>query len=174
LAAYKFIGYPRVMAWLWAWSAIVVVGELSRLYFPSLNKALLGPMAAFSRPEEQKRVSGIFHTTLGVLFLFLMFGATPIVVSASIFCVAFGDSAAALVGKSIGRIRLFGGKKSLEGSTACWAACFLSCWSQGFSAGSSALAALACAVVEFLPTTAWFNDNLWMPVAAGCILRILG
>lgn len=174
LLAYWLIGYPRVMPWMYAWAAVVVVVELGRVYIPGINRFLMrGIFAKLSRPEEHKHVSGIFHTTLGVLILWAFFGDQPKLVAAAIFCVAFGDAAAAIVGKSIGRTRLFGSKKSVEGSAACWAACFLSCRLTGFGALACAAAATASTAVEWFPTTAWFNDNLWLPVAAAGALRLL-
>src|SRR5579883_1498758 len=126
-----------------------------------------------SRPEEHKHVSGIFHTSFGVLILWVFFGSQPSLVSAAIFCVAFGDAAAAIVGKSLGSRRLFGSKKSVVGSAACWAACFLSCRFEGFGALACAAAATASTIVEWLPTSPWWNDNLWLPVAAAGALRLL-
>ncbi len=176
LAAYLLIGYPRVMPWMYAFSALVAAVELGRLYVPALNQALVAmPLfSSISRPEEHRRVSGLFHTTFGVLLLWLFFGAHRQIVAASIYCVAFGDTAAALIGKSLGRVRLPGSKKSLEGSAACWTACFLSCKLTGFGSGAAAAAALCATVVEFCPTTTWFNDNLWLPVAAAVALKALG
>jgi len=40
--------------------------------------------------------------------------------------------------------------------------------------GAAFASALAVSLVELLPTTGWFNDNLWMPVASAVVLRACG
>lgn len=173
LAAYELIGYPRVVLPLILWTVFVTAVELGRLYWPRLNEALFSVMGGLSRSEERKQASGILHTTLGVLVLVLAFGADARLVSASIFCVALGDAAAALVGKTLGRHKLPWSKKSWEGSWACFLACLLVCVAHGYNLGASLFAALVSTLIEYLPTTPWFNDNLWIPLGAACALRTL-
>lgn len=172
LAAYFLIGYPRILAWLGVWTVVVVVVESGRLYWRGANDFLFGLFKGLSRPEERKRYSGIFHTTVGALIVIVLFGSQPRLVAAGIWCVALGDAAAALVGKAIGRIRLAGSKKSVEGSLACFLVCAAACRALGFGLPAAAAGALAATIVELLPTTWWFNDNLWMPVAAAAAVRL--
>ncbi len=173
LAGYLLIGYPRVVAPLILWSVFVAFVELGRLRWRRLNEFLFSIFGSLSRAEEKQHASGILHTTLGALIVVLAFGTDRRVISAAIFCVAFGDAAAALVGKPFGRHKIPGSKKSLEGSAACFLACLGVCMAHGYSAGASAAAAFIAAGIEFLPTTPWFNDNLWMPLGAACALRAL-
>ncbi len=172
LAAYFMIGYPAILAWLGAWSAVVVAVESSRLYLPGFNDFLFRLFRGLSRPEERGHYSGVFHTTIGALVLIVLFGARPSFVAAGIWCVSLGDAAAALVGKSIGRVRILGGKKSVEGSAACFLVCAGACSALGFRPAAAAAAALAATVVELLPTTWFFNDNLWMPLATAAALAL--
>lgn len=171
LAAYLLIGWPRVMAPMYAWTALVAAVEIGRLYWARLNDFLFSLLGALSRAEERKHASGILHTTLGALIVFVAFGGDTRVISASIFCVALGDAAAALVGKPFGRHKIPGSKKSIEGSAACFAACLAVCLAHGYRWPASAAAAFLSTGIEFLPTTSWFNDNLWMPLGAACALR---
>ncbi len=171
LGFYRLIGWPAVLRWMLAWTAVVVVVETWRLRSPGLNRALTGFFGGLARPEESDKYSGIIHTTIGVLIVMAAFGNRPAVVAAAIYCVAFGDAAAALVGKAIGRHKIRTGK-SLEGTLACFTACVLVGCLLKFPISSTILAAAAASLVELLPTTRWFNDNLWMPVVTAGVLAL--
>ena len=171
LAGYKLIGWPAVLRWMAAWAVIIFTVETARLALPKLNAALTAFFGGLAREDEHDKYSGIIHTTLGVLIVFVAFGAAPRIVAGAIYCVAFGDAAAALVGKAFGRTVIRTGK-SLEGSAACFSTCALSLWALGFSAVPVVVASLAATLVELCPTTRWFNDNLWMPVVAGAALKL--
>lgn len=171
LAAYKLIGYPDVLRWLAAWAVIVAVIETWRLRSPALNRALTGFFDGLARDEEKDKYSGVIHTTLGVLAVMLLFGPYPALVAAGIYCAAFGDAAAALFGKAFGRHKIRTGK-SWEGTAACFAVCVMVGWSLRFPIYSTILAAAAASLVELLPTTRWFNDNLWMPVVMAGVLAL--
>lgn len=172
LAAYYILGYPRVLTWMIVWMVVVLVIETGRLYFDAFNRFLFSLLGALARDEERNRYSGIVHTTLGALVLFLAFGTRPALVSAGLLCVALGDAVAALVGKTLGRHRLFGSKKSIEGSAACFLTCAAVGICTGFPAGSAVAGATAATFIEALPTTAFFNDNMWMPIVVAGVLRL--
>ena len=172
LGAYQLLGYPGIVRPMAVWAVIVCVIETARLRSASLNRALTGLFGPLARPEEANRYSGIIHTTLGALVVFLMFGQHPTVVAASIYYVALGDAAAAIVGKSLGRHRLPSSRKSAEGSLACFAVCAAIGLGLGLPVPALILGAAAATVIELLPTTAWFNDNLWMPVTTAIVLRL--
>ena len=171
LAAYTLIGWPAVLPWMLAWTAVVAVLETWRLRSPRLNEALTGFFGGLARPEEKDKYSGVIHTTLGVLAVMALFGREPRLVAAGIYCAAFGDAAAALFGKAFGRHKIRTGK-SIEGSLACFVVCLLVGWSNGFSSYSTILAAAAASLVEILPTTRWLNDNLWMPIVMAGVLAL--
>lgn len=173
LGVYKLIGYPEIMSWILPWSMIVFVIESARLMMPRMNAALTGFFGGIARVEEKSRFSGIIHTTFGALIVFWLFGPAPAIVSAALWCVAAGDAAAALLGKSLGKTKLFGSKKSVEGSLACFTTCAIICFVHGFGAKAALGAAFVATAVELAPTTRWFNDNLWMPVAAAFALALL-
>jgi dolichol kinase len=126
------------------------------------------------RETEQRAYSGIFHTTTGCLATILIVGRRPRVVTAALLCLALGDAAAALVGKAWGRHRFPGSAKSWEGSLACWLVCLGAGWAAGLGPLPAAGAAFAATFVVLLPTTRFFNDNLWMPVAAAVAAAALG
>jgi dolichol kinase len=171
LAAFKLLGWPGVLEPMLAWALVVIVVETWRLRSRALNEALTSFFGGLARDDEGDKYSGIFHTTLGVLVVLGLFGSRPAVVAAAIYCVAFGDAAAALVGKTWGRHRLMAGK-SWEGTLACLAASLISCRLTGFSWGCAALAALVATTAEAMPTTRYYNDNFWMPVVTGIALGL--
>lgn len=170
LAAYHGLGYPRVVAWMLGWSAIVVGVETARLYLPALNRRLTAFFGGMARAAELNRFSGIFHTTVGVLLVVLAYGDRSRLVTASVLYLAFGDAAAALFGKSFGRHKILAGRKSLEGSLACFAACVLVGWAMGFAWPAALSGALAATLLELPPPGAYFNDNLLMPLGSAAAL----
>lgn len=172
LGAYLFIGWPGLRTPMLVWAAAVTAVETARLASPALNAWLTARFRGLARAEESDKYSGIIHTTFGVLAIFWLFGAErPDIVKASILCVAFGDAAAALVGKAIGRHKL-AASKSLEGTLACLLVCLAACRLCGFGWIPSVCAAAVATVVEFLPATRWFNDNLWMPLLTAVALKL--
>lgn len=173
-AAFAFFGWPRVVYWMAGWLCAVLAVETVRLKSPSVERFLVGLFDGMIRDTERTHYSGILHTTAGSLAAMLIARGDPAIVGAAIGQLAFGDAAAALAGKAFGRVKIFGGKKSLEGSLAGLAACFAVAVACGVRPGAALLSALAAMTVELLPTTGFFNDNLWMPVASALVLRALG
>ena len=172
--AFYYFGWPRVGYLMCGWLGVVLIVETARLRVPAVEKTLVGLFEGMIRETERKHYSGIVHTTAGTLGAMLIAQGDPVIVGAAIGSLAFGDAAAALVGKAFGRVKLFGGHKSLEGSLACFAACFAIAVGVGVRPGAAFFSALAATGIELLPTTGLFNDNLWMPVAAALVLRVLG
>lgn len=174
LAAYHWIGYPNIVRPLAAWLVFVTVVETGRFIVPALGAWLAAFFRGLIRDTELKAFSGIFHTTAGCLIVIVWAGTRPALVAASVLNLALGDAAAALIGKRFGRFKIAGGKKSMEGSLAC----LVVCWGCGIWVGLSPAAALVGALsataVELLPTTPWFNDNLWMPVGSCAALLAFG
>lgn len=174
LGAFHWLGWPRALEAGAAWLVVVFAVELARLKVPSVERALVSFFEGLIRDAERRAFSGIFHTTAGSVAAMLIARGEPVIVSAAILQLALGDAASALVGKAYGRIRLFGGRKSLEGSLAGFAVGFAAALACGVRPGAALAAAAAGAGVELLPTTAWFNDNLWIPVACATALVVLG
>ncbi len=174
LGAFYYFGWPRVGFLLAAWFVVVLVVETARLKIPVIERALVGFFDGLIRETERRHFSGIFHTTAGSLAAMLIAGGDPVIVAAAILQLALADSASALVGKAFGRTKLFGGAKSLEGSLGGLAVGFAAALACGVRPGAAFAAALAGSLAELLPTTPWFNDNLWIPVASAVTLRLVG
>lgn len=174
LGAFHLLGWPRVGWAMAVWLPIVFVIETLRLKVPAIERALVGFFDGMIRETERKHFSGIFHTTAGSLAAMLIARGEPMIVGAAILQLALGDAASALVGKAYGRTKLFGGRKSLEGTLAGFSVGFAAALAYGLRPGAALAAALAGALAELLPTTPWFNDNLWIPVASATVLVLMG
>ena len=127
---------------------------------------------AVLRKREQTRFAlGPVTLGLGALLSLLLFPFN--VATAAIYALAFGDSAAGLVGRFLGRFRpAFLSGKSIEGSLACFAMAFLSGfmvfreWKIAIAVGLGSMLADALPIKDF--------DNLLLPLAAGlCALIFL-
>jgi len=132
-------------------------------FISSVTKAVL------RKREQDCFALGPVTLGLGALLVLLLF--PPKAAAIAIYVLAFGDSAATLVGKFFGRIRpAFLAGKSIEGSLTCFAASTLC----GFLVCGDLKIALAAGivsmVVEALPLGDF--DNLLLPVATGLIVWI--
>ena len=173
LVFFRLVGWPAAGAWLAGWLLVCFIVETVRLKVPGVERALNGFFAGLMRDSERKHFSGIVHTTTGCLLAMLIGGGDVVIVTAAILQLAFADAAAALAGKAWGRTRILGGKKTLEGCLAGFAAGLACALAAGVPPGAAAVSALAVSFVELLPTTGWFNDNLTIPVAGATVLRLL-
>ena len=117
----------------------------------------------------RKRELGHFvlaPVTLGIGALLALLLFPPQAAAAAIYALAFGDSASAIVGRFLGRIRpAFLKGKSLEGSLACFAAAALAGFLVFHNWKPALAAGLASFVVDMLPLGDF--DNLILPLAAG-------
>ena len=125
-------------------------------------------MASRTR-ERDGFVLGPVTLGLGALFA-LIFFPFP-VASIAIYALAFGDGFASLTGKLYGRLRpAFLSGKSIEGSTACFAATFISAYLVSHSIVISLAAAFAATAIEALPLEDY--DNIALPLAVGFVVQI--
>ncbi|MBI3549342.1 MAG: hypothetical protein HY078_09910 [Elusimicrobia bacterium] len=170
LAAFHHLGRDLTIRLLAGWILLEGAVEAVRLRVPYVNETLIAMFCGIHREEETNRVSGILWTSIGCLLTMVCFGDRPLLVDAALLYLAFGDMAAAMVGKAFGRVNIgfWGRKKTLEGSVACLAVCAAA----GLAAGLSPAAALAGAVtataIEIVPVP--LNDNFWMPIGAAFVL----
>lgn len=174
LAGFHWLGWPRAG---WAMAAllpVVLAVEIVRLKVPAAGRVLVGFFEGMIRDTERRHFSGIVHTTGGCLAAMLIARGNPLIVSAAILQLALGDAASALAGKAFGRVKLFGGAKTLEGSLAGFSVGFASAVACGVPPLAAFAAASAGSLVELAPTTGWFNDNLWIPTASAAALLAAG
>ena len=153
---------------LWGMGALifcVVVFEGFRMRFPAFNRKIQKMFGAAYRESEINSISGLPWTLSGSFFTMLLFNDKAIVVS-SLLYLALGDASAALVGKRIGKRKIFW-EKTLEGSLACFLVCFMIglCF---FKLPIALAGAFAAAVIELFPWA--LNDNFWMPIISAFVL----
>ncbi len=148
--------------------AIVAILEILRFNAPWFNIFFVKRFKGFYRKEEARKVSGLIGTLSGALITILIF-PNKYMVFASFLYLAFGDSIAALVGRTIGKHKSIAGK-SIEGSVACLIACFIA----GlfiFNWKFALAGAFIATIVEAVP---WkINDNFWMQIVNAGLLTLL-
>ena len=121
------------------------------------------------REEEKPTLMGSTYFLFSTLLAVLLFPKH--IAIASLLMLIISDTAAALVGKGIGRIHLFG--KTLEGSIAFFVTSILIVWCYpGLNRLPGTLAALGGTLIELLPIR--LNDNLSIPLVAGAIMLFGG
>ena len=142
------------------------------LRFVGFSPPLISPVtrAVLRKREEGRFALGPVTLGLGALLALLLF--PPQVAEVAVYSLAFGDSAATLTGRFLGRIRpAFLAGKSLEGSLACFIASSLA----GFFIFRDWRIALAAGLASMLAEAFPFGDfdNLLLPLAAGLAVLVL-
>jgi dolichol kinase len=155
-------------------------GFVQRLFFRISGPAL--------RPEESRKLTGATYIALSTLICSIVFIDRPYISFMALCAFIWGDAAAALVGQSIGRIKI--GKKSLEGSLGCFALCMvlfifvfplvphlLEPWQGKVPLAMACLASVSITVMELFPIQITknfvINDNLTVPVFTGIIMQVV-
>jgi dolichol kinase len=117
------------------------------------------------REEEKFTFMGSTYFIFSTILTILLFPKSIAIVSLLILILS--DTAAAIIGKWRGRVRMFG--KTLEGSLAFLITSLLIVWIYpNLNRSLGSLAALGATVIELLPIKV--NDNLTIPLVAGAIL----
>lgn len=149
---------------------IYVAAEQARLL--GIRVAVISDVTVLALRERDGRGFVLGPVTLGLgAMLALLLYPEP-AASLAIYALAFGDSAAGVVGTALGRVKIpYTGGKSVAGSLACFTVVLaVTMRLTGDVAASLALAA-AAAVLEAAPTRDY--DNLVLPVGAGLVAHYL-
>jgi len=150
-------------------TVVTFIVDLFRLNQPRVRTFFYIFFGRLVRDHERFNLLGSTYLLLSSLICVYAF-PKPVAVAALTFLIA-GDTSAALIGKWIGRIRIF--DKTLEGSLACFAVCLAAGWLIPELTLVQTLAGAAMAtIVELLPVP--LDDNLRIPVAAGFTMTLLG
>ena len=164
---------------LWALGTVggvLVVGDVLRFRFPLLNGLVVKYFGPVMRREQLKGPSASTYYVIALTLLTVFFPKPTVLIS--VLLLAFGDSAASLVGTQWGRRRVFGGK-TVEGAAANFLASLLVVYLAarfyfGLSAADGLLlgwvSALASVVMEILPLPV--DDNLSLPIGSAVILTL--
>ncbi len=117
------------------------------------------------REEEKSAFMGSTYFIFSTILTILLFPKS--IAIASLFILILSDTAAALIGKGIGKVKVFG--KTVEGSMAFLITSLSIVWIYPhLDRLSGSLAALGATVIEIIPIKV--NDNLSIPLMAGAIM----
>jgi dolichol kinase len=142
--------------------------EVFRLNHPRTRHVFRHFFGQLLRNHEEASLLGSTYLLIACLLTIHLF-AKPVAVLALSFLI-LGDTMAALIGKSIGRVPLFG--KTLEGSLACFAVCYaLTATVPGIPFPVGIVGAAVATVFELLPIP--LDDNFRIPLSAGFAMELL-
>lgn len=117
------------------------------------------------REEEESSFMGSTYFIFSTILTILLFPKS--IAIASLLILILSDTAAALIGRWIGKTPIFG--KSLEGSAAFFLSSLLIVWIYpNLNRFSGSLAAMGATLIEILPIKV--DDNLTIPLVAGAIM----
>jgi len=163
---YALTSDTTVLTFLIPFFLLYLLVDLLRHFHPGL--ASLFQEHFFGRVLREKEKPTLMASTyfLFASIITILLFPKPIAI-ASLLILILSDTAAALVGKGMGRIRIFG--KTLEGTIAFVCSALLIVWcSPEVDRLAGSMAALGAAVIELLPVP--FDDNLTIPLVAGTIM----
>ncbi len=182
---WNFPGYLVALVLGTVLTASIII-EMLRFKFPHVQKLFFTLFGSMLREEETVKTTGSTYVIGAALLCSLLFYKYPHVSFIALTLFILGDGIAAIVGLSIGRIKLVG-KKSLEGSLACFILCLalfygvfpfipglLDPWNGKIPVVIAITTSLAITIFELIPLKITpkliVNDNLAVPVIAGCII----
>lgn len=146
----------------------VLTTDLLRLHWGPFGRFVHVRIGAYLRPRERQRLTSVHYLTAAALLLAWI--APRAIAATALGFLVLGDAAAALVGERWGRRRW--GRKSIEGSVACFAGCVAAgALFMPQHLGAVLVAAAVATAVEALPSRV--NDNLSVPIAAAMTLWLL-
>ena len=163
---------PALAAWNFSHTALFLMGGIlfytcaESLRFLGFSPPFISTVTAAVLRRKERGHFALAPVTLGLGALLALLLFPPLPAAAAIYALAFGDSASALIGRFLGRIRpafLLG--KSLEGLIAGFAAAALGGYLVFHDWRAALAVGLASFVVDVLPLGDF--DNLLLPIAAG-------
>ena len=165
---YFFIDKPTMLIGVGILTGIAVTVELAKWISPRFSDFFFKIFAVMLRSHERSgAMTGATYYIISTFLCVLFFGKTLAIVC--IFFMVLGDLAAALVGRMWGKTKLIG-KKSLEGSAACFIVCAIIALVK-LNPVIGIIGALVATIVEMLPFPV--DDNLTVPLVSGAVMHFL-
>jgi glycerol-3-phosphate acyltransferase PlsY len=158
-------------------TAIFLTVDILRLRLNPFKNIFIIFFGSHLRRKELTGLTGGSYLMLASLVCMLLFGSSSAgrgVFIAAISFLVLGDTVAALVGLSIGRIRVF--HKTVEGMLAGLLVCIGVAWlvsrlpGLDLPLGIGILGAVSAAIVEALPIEV--NDNVVIPLLSGAVMML--
>jgi len=165
-----YLGKDIFQPWIIFCAIILPILDYGRRYNKLLYRIYNNLFITFTRPIEQRILSGASWVIIGAAVTIFIFNENTAIIGLLVLSIA--DSVAAIVGIKFGKTQLF--SKSLEGSTAFFITATIIVFSLSLeSAYLNFIAVIAATVVELFSTPR-INDNLLIPVVLALILTVGG
>ncbi len=155
-------------------TSIFLIVDLLRLKLNPFKDIFIILFGSLLRRKEFTSLTGGSYLMLASLVCMLLFGSNKGVFIAAVSFLAIGDTVAAIVGLSLGRIKIF--RKTLEGTLAGLCACLGVAYLVSILPGIDMplligiIGAVSSSVVETLPFE--INDNVVIPMFSGTVMMI--
>ncbi len=164
---FDLVSYPVIVTIVTAITLILSLLDLLRMRYTTLKKAFFRIFGDVVRSHEHRFLTG--STFLLISFTCVLFVYPKPIAVAVMGYTVLGDSVASLVGKKWGRLRF--GRRSLEGSAACFLTCLLvGSTIEGLTWSLVIVGSVVATMVEGFSDRA--DDNLTIPILTG--LAMLG
>ena len=165
---YLFLDQQTMLICIGILTGLALIVELMKWLFPPFGEFFFQMFAFLLRTHERKgAVTGATYYLISAFLCIFFFAKTLAIVC--IFFMILGDLAAALVGKMWGRTKLLG-KKSLEGSVACFVVCAVIALVT-LNPVIAIIGAFVATIVELIPSP--IDDNLTVPLVSGAVMHFL-
>ena len=165
---YLFLDQRTMLIFIGILTGFALAVELLKWIFPRFGEFFFQVFAFLLRTHERKgAVTGATYYLISAFLCIFFFAKTLAIVC--IFFMILGDLAAALVGKMWGKTKLLG-KKSLEGSAACFVVCVLIALVK-LNPVIAIIGAFVATIVELIPFP--IDDNLTVPLVSGAVMHFL-
>lgn len=165
---YLFFEKPTMLIFIGTLTGIALTVELMKWLSRRFSDLFFQIFASLLRTHERKgAMTGATYYLLSMFLCIFFFAKTLAIVC--IFFMILGDLVAALVGKKWGRTKLLG-KKSLEGSAACFVVCAVIALVT-LNPVIAIIGALVATIVELIPFP--IDDNLTVPLVSGTAMHFL-
>jgi len=184
---YYLMPWPLALSLMAISTGVFLLVDFLRLRLNPVKAIFIILFGSQLRRKEYTGLTGGSYLTLAALVCMLIFGTEPAfsvfgvsteggrgVFVAAVSFLILGDTAAAIVGMSLGRIRIF--RKTLEGTLAGLITCLGVAYvvsvlpNLDLPFGIGILGAVAASVVEVLPIDV--NDNVVIPLLSGGVMMV--
>ena len=153
-------------------SAIIIIPfDILRLKRPDLNHRIVTFFKPIIRLDEVGTLSGTSFLIIGAFIDVILFPKKVAILA--LFLLAFGDPASSIFGILYGKDKIWG-RKSLQGTLACFLVCTAVAWlyllSRNYMVERVVLVSVLCGIVGALSELVQIknlDDNLTFPVLAG-------
>ncbi|MCX7982933.1 MAG: hypothetical protein N2572_08505 [Syntrophales bacterium] len=163
---------------------VILIVEWGRFRHPMIQGLFRRFFGFMMRKEESRMITGATWIILSAFLCALFFFNKPYIPFMALTMFILGDSAAAIVGQTMGRVKW--GKKTLEGSFACLTMCLILCYAvfpfipqmdkKFLHPAVIWVSSLVVTFFELVPLRVGdyrINDNLSVPLIASFVLYLL-